>query len=72
MTQMGDAMMKTKYEAQKTITLHFFKQMKLIPVSEFHKRNFRKLRESAVDSGPSTLKRNKLIIHSKANKNLSK
>lgn len=46
MTQMGDAMMKTKYEAQKTITLHFFKQMKLIPVSEFHKRNFRKLRES--------------------------
>ena len=45
--------------------------MKLIPdVSEFHKSNLRKLRESTVDSGASTLKRNKMIIHSKANKNL--
>lgn len=50
MTEKGDAMMKTIYQAQKTITVHFFKQMKLIPVLESHKRNFRKLRESTVPS----------------------
>lgn len=41
MTEKRDAMIRTMYQAWKTITLNFFKQMKQIPVSEFQEEHWK-------------------------------